>query len=336
MAAEHNSYMYQLYWCCLIVLVNVTSEFAPAVYIPTKTSECGFNFQDNEEIVNTLLQDIQQQIGPPGCNPPSNRSCQDILQCFPMAPSGYYQLSGLADDDHEQVYCDMEGTNCGGERGWTRVAYVNMTQPGATCPNGLTQRNFSGTLLCGRSIIGCQSAAFSALGVSYSSVCGRLQGYQYYHPDAFYASITNMQVTIDGIYVDGVSITHGSGPRKHIWTYAVGAYPNRLLQLECPCNNGSSFQSPSFIGNDYYCESASYKPCPTCHRTSVLYDEDLLWDGQQCSSLEATCCTHPNMPWFTKALGETTTDDIEVRVCGNESPTGDEDTPLSLIELFVK
>ena len=42
------------------------------------------------------------------------------------------------------------------------------------------------------------------------------------------------------------------------------------------------------------------------------------------------------MPWFTKALGETTTDDIEVRVCGNESPTGDEDTPLSLIELFVK
>ena len=317
------------------MLFTVTSGFAP-VHIPAKTSsECGSNLQDNEETVNTLLRHIQQQIGPPGCNPPSNRSCQEILKCFPSAPSGYYQLrmSGLVD---EQVYRDMEETNCGGERGWTRVAYVNMAQPGANCPNGLTQRDFSGTLLCGRNISGCQSAMFSALGVNYSSVCGWLRGYQYNHPDAFgaYAIIPNM-LTIDSIYVDGVSITHGSGPRKHIWTYAVGGYPNRLLRFECPCNNGSPFQSPPFIGNDYYCESGP-ELCPTCYRTSVLYDEDLLWDGQQCSSLEATCCTHPNMPWFNKELSETTTDDIEVRVCGDESPTGDEDTPLSLIELFVK
>ena len=30
-----------------------------------------------------------------------------------------------------QVYCDMEGTNCGGEGGWTSVEYVNMSQ---RCP----------------------------------------------------------------------------------------------------------------------------------------------------------------------------------------------------------
>ena len=41
----------------------------------------------------------------------------------------------------------MEGTHCGGEGGWTRVAYIDMTQSGATCPQGLTQQNISGLTL---------------------------------------------------------------------------------------------------------------------------------------------------------------------------------------------
>ena len=51
-----------------------------------------------------------------------------------------------------QVYCDMEGINCDGEGGWTRVAYINMTEPNATCPNGLTLQNFNNIShpLCGR------------------------------------------------------------------------------------------------------------------------------------------------------------------------------------------
>ena len=32
--------------------------------------------------------------------------------------------------------------------------------------------------------------------------------------------------TIDIPYVDGVSITHGASPRKHIWTYAAGLRGN--------------------------------------------------------------------------------------------------------------
>ena len=62
-----------------------------------------------------------------------------------------------------------------------------------------------------------------------------------------------------------------------------------------------------------------------------------LWDGQQCDGGEAPCCTHPNMPWFLKTLNETTTEDIELRVCNNNPFYGyDEDTPLELIELFVR
>ena len=121
----------------------------------------------------------------------------------------------------------MEGTTCGGEGGWMRVAYVNMSESGATCPQGLSQRIFSGLTLCGRSMDGCQSTMFSTLGLNYSHVCGQARGYQYYTTDAF----TRVQQfnTIDSPYVDGVSITYGSNPRKHIWTYASGGQEDRNI-----------------------------------------------------------------------------------------------------------
>ena len=55
----------------------------------------------------------------------------------------------------------------------------------------------------------------------------------------------------------------------------------------------------------------------------------------KCPGEEAPCCTHPNMPWFNKTLSETTTEDIELRVCRNEVITN-EDTPLKVIELFIR
>ena len=123
--------------------------------------------QDYPQLV-TALKQVKQQLGPPGCNPSRNRSsCLEILQCFPSASSGYYQIQ-IANNSYVQVYCDMEGTNCGGERGWMRVAYVNMTQAGATCPQGLTQRTVSGLTLCGRNSSGCDGTVFSTFGLNYS------------------------------------------------------------------------------------------------------------------------------------------------------------------------
>ena len=225
----------------------------------------------------------------------------------------------------------MEGTNCGGERGWTRVASVNMSQSGTTCPQGLTQRLLSGSNYCGRNIIGCQSAFFSTHGLSYSRVCGRLRGYQYGGPDAFNASIIERYTSVDSNYVDGASITYGSNPRKHVWTYAAGVRSYTLTQFDCPCNNGSSYQAPPFIGSDYYCESGRVS-----NNHIVILFNDPLWDSQQCTDLEGPCCTRPNMPWFNKTLSETTTENIELRLCGDDSPTGDEDVLLELIELYVR
>ena len=58
---------------------------------------------------------------------------------------------------------------------------------------------------------GCYATNFSTLGIPYSKMCGMAVSYQKGHTDAF-----NEARSINGPYVDGISITHGN-PRKHIW-----------------------------------------------------------------------------------------------------------------------
>ena len=69
---------------------------------------------------------------------------------------------------------------------------------------------------------------------------------------------------------------------------------------------------------------------------SILYTSDPLWDGKQCGSFEQNCCNIPSLPWFHKVLSSnTTTDDIELRVCCDEK-TDNEDVPLNFYEIFIK
>ena len=331
----------------LLLAGGVVSGFTPATYPARVSSECDQYDPLQDQELTKVLGQVQQQLGPPGCNAPNKRSCQKIHFCSPSAPSGYYQIC-VPNGSLVQVYCDMEGNNCGEEGGWTRVAYVNMSQSGATCPQGLTQTTLSGLTLCGRNGSGCQSTVFSTLGLNYSQVCGQLRGYQRGTPNGFdnyYSSLMNTPKTIDNGYVDGVSITYGSPSRKHIWTYANGL--NLMFagvpQYSCPCNYGILLVPPPFVGTDYYCETGDNdKICCDDNDTiccdpsfTAFYHNDPLWDGQQCPGEEAPCCTHPNMPWFNKTLSETTTEHIELRVCGNQVILN-EDTPLEVIELFVR
>ena len=255
-------------------------------------------------------------------------SCSDILIRNPSASSGYYDVN-LSNGSVITVYCDMDGDNCDGEGGWIRVAQLNMSEPGATCPPGLTLQNYNNIShsLCGRSSYGCASTFFSTYGLKYTKVCGKVRGYQFGHIDAFSTGTNN----INSYYVDGISITYGSNPRQHIWTYAAGRSELSANSNDCPCNTGSNVVVPDFVGNDYYCESGN-----TVNQFGILLVEDILWDGQQCSEIESTCCTTPNMPWFLKTLNEETNDDIELRVCSDGSPTIHEEAPLDIIEIYIK
>ena len=222
---------------------------------------------------------------------------------------------------------------------WYRVAYLNMSDPTQQCPPSLRLYSANGIRACGRpSSVGafsCSSLIFSDDGRQYSKVCGQVIRYQVGSTNVF----DNQQNSIDTGYVDGVSITYGSSPRTHIWTYAAGLSEQLLVTNEihnCPCAlAGTSFTPktpPSFVGNDYYCESGN--PSSTFEHTDVLrYTSDPLWDGQQC---EGQCCSDGRTPpWFSVTLANQTTDDIEVRICGSE-PTTSEDTPISLMELYMQ
>ena len=88
-------------------------------------------------------------------------------------------------------------------------------------------------------------------------------------------------------YVDGISITTGS-PHKHVWTYAVGLnddYHNP--PLNCPCAKTPGPDPPPYVGSHYYCESGNTGTYSGEY--TVLYTNDLLWDGKGCGS-ENSCC----------------------------------------------
>uniref|UniRef100_A0A1X7T0K1 Uncharacterized protein n=1 Tax=Amphimedon queenslandica TaxID=400682 RepID=A0A1X7T0K1_AMPQE len=133
-------------------------------------------------------------------------------------------------------------------------------------------------------------------------------------------------------YVDGVSITRGS-PRQHVWTLIAAIYETSIhLGNLCPCATGATQQVQSFVGGHYFCESA----VATDYWPYILHTSDPLWDGQGCSSTEMPCCNLTSVPWFHRDYGNTTTTDyIELRVCGDEG-TDNEDVPVSYYEIYVQ
>ena len=251
---------------------------------------------------------------------PIPTSCQEIKNKQPNSPSGVYLLA--TNDGTKHTYCNMEEL-CGSGGGWTRLAYLDMTDATVNCPSGFGLYNSGGVKACGKPSLfdGCVSVQFPSNGISYSQVCGRVTGYQYGIIEALDTS------TVTG--AEGVTISHGPS-QQHIWSLIAGKSESTASSHDCPCNTGSTVSVPASIGNNYFCESGN----PNSSPSQILYTADPLWDGQGCTSLEAACCNAPGLPWFHRDYGNTTTTDyIELRVCGNYP---DEDSPVSYYEIYVK
>ena len=86
---------------------------------------------------------------------------------------------------------------------------------------------------------------------------------------------------------------------------------------------------PPYVGNDYFCDSGRNNT----GASRTYFTNDPLWDGAGCVS--GSCCTFNSPPWFCKNLSTPTTDDIQLRLCLNQE-ISDEDTPLEVVELYVK
>ena len=302
----------------------------------------------NTRAIRELLELMEDLIALHNSSTSLPTSCQEIKNKEPTSPSGVYALAVNGSKVHlTYVYCHM-GELCGSGGGWTRLAYLDMTDATENCPSGFRLYQSGGVRACGRAYnadASCQSVQFPSNGISYSQVCGRVTGYQYASPDAvqhglwinplnYVGGTDPKHNNINKAYVDGVSITRGS-PRQHVWTLMGGLLGSGIAndgRYNCPCSSGSLQSSyvQDFVKNNYFCESGA-----TTSFTRTLLTADPLWDGQGCGYLETACCSAPGLPWFYRNYTTTTTDYIELRVCGDQE-TDDEDTPVSFYEIYVK
>ena len=245
----------------------------------------------------------------------------------PFLSSGYYWIQPSIGSPPMQVYCDFN-------RQWTRVAFLNMSDPNEVCPRNWTTYDIF-VRGCGtgdRTGISnqCDSVIYpNTMGQTYSRVCGRVIAYQHKDTLAFAALVTQNR-TLEQQYLDGVSITHGSaGSRQHVWSFASARgdkYATSHPQWSCSCSSSSNWPySTSFVGNDYFCDTGNHA---SAHGP---YPDDALWDGAGCGP-SSTCCTFNNPPWFCKTLPQPTTDDLEVRICDSIART---DTAIQLMEIYV-
>ena len=220
--------------------------------------------------------------------------------------------------------------------GWNRIAFLDMSNPTTRCPGTWRETNVNSAVrACGGVRLGdrvCDSNIFPNTNrITYNQVCGRMVGYQLSAPDAFRSYYRRSVTTIEGPYLDGVSLTHGrAGSRQHIWSFAVGESETSSTVASCPCNAGSPVSSPPFVGNDYFCESGvSVENC-----TRVYFGDDPLWDGMNCDPSN-TCCEFNRPPYFTKILPSSTNNDLEVRLCSYDEGCVS-DVAVSFIDLYVR
>ena len=231
--------------------------------------------------------------------------------------------------------------SCGRGSPWTRVAFLNMSDPNQECPSNWTL-NFAGVRGCGRSSTGtliADSAFYPVNGITYSKVCGRVIGYQGGVTDAFYPYYRLNQSSIEQPYVDGVSLTYGpAGSRHHIWTF-IDAISEREVGTgyevnQCICSNINynwAFKLPPFMNNSYFCDTGDLNGTSI---ESMVYSNKPLWEGRGCGP-NSSCCQFNSPPWFCTTLLEPTSDDLEFRIMLSEAYF-DEDVIVSLIDVYVQ
>ena len=253
-------------------------------------------------------------------------SCNDILQSNPGASSGTYEIitpSGTV----VEVYCDMTRECCNNTGGWTRVAFLNRTDPNESCPAGWRAID-SPRRSCGRDD-SIETVSFTSHGLEYSHICGRIRGYQVGETSAFNLGSPR---TIDEVYVEGVSVTYGTSPREHVWTFAATRGDLYASGDICACGwpGAITFNLPSFVGDDLFCEAGT----DLDDNSGRFYADDPLWDGLDCRS-SSTCCEFNTPPYFCKTLPEPTNEDLEVRLMADD-PYTIADAPIELIEIYIQ
>ena len=161
----------------------------------------------------------------------------------PFLSSGYYWIQPSIGSPPVQVYCDFNRQcGCGGSHTWTRVAFLNMSDPNEVCPSNWTTYT-SPVRACGTGDGAgisnqCDSVINpNTMGQTYSRVCGRVIAYQHRNTVAFKTLVTQNR-TLEQQYLD---ITHGSaGSRQHVWSFASTLGDTYGPPWSCSCSNNNN------------------------------------------------------------------------------------------------
>ena len=304
---------------------------------------------DNRE---SLKLEIKQEVTEELLRCEFRSSCKEVYENN-CTESRYYNI--LTPRGVKRVYCEMNGTNCRGDAGWMRVAYIKTTEDNSMCAALGLNLTAAPTCrapfenLCVKKDIctrpdsdnnGCFPVVFRTHGVPYTKVCGRARGYQFGFTRAFYSSKYAGQ-DLNSAYVSGLSVTHGKrGRRKHIWTFAAGYSKNNTgnTSLNCPCGNHQGPDPPLLVGKNYFCETGNTGRAE--RRWYTRYNEDNpLWDSQECPTETPNCCNHDS-PWFATMVSNNknnkeVTNDIEVRMCRFPPDNMNEDIGVEELEIYV-
>ena len=212
--------------------------------------------------------------------------------------------------------------------GWMTVVSFDLTN-GDHCPHQWKETIQNGVRMCGPKLdtSGCTHAIYRMDGLKYNRTGGMVRGYQKGSTDGFRASHTD-GLGINEPYVDGVSITIGY-PIKHVWTYAAGFSSNAndgATDSNCPCSVIPGLDPPSFVGNDYYCQSGSKGTAD-----NSKYYMLPLWVGEGCTD---NCCAKGRPPYFDRQFPVAQNEDIAISICTDE-PLSNEGVFIDKLDLRV-
>ena len=280
---------------------------------------------NSSEISVTTLNTLQDRLANGIQTLHTFDSCETVSNFSIQLPSGMYNIR--AGNFSIDVYCStIIAFSCHNIRGrWRRIAYLSDNTSPVQCPTGFELNNDPNVpALCKRNPTGvrCSSITYSTNGNSYSQVCGTIHGSYFGDPDGFdsHNEDTSMRSSstntpLNGNYVDGISLTHGSINKHHIWTLtAIVNFANNPDDICSVCTRNK----PSYVAMDYSCDVVGTQKCGSgCNPRQI-------WVDGQCKGNNT----------FYKNLKQLTSDDIEMRVCADQ-PKGDEDIFLSYIEIYV-
>ena len=316
-------------------------------------------FRNRFYLVNSSLLSLAQQIqsqpgfatlaGPGETFNNPIMSCKALRALNPSLPSGFYWLSQASGSPPIRRYCDMALT-CGGVTGgWMRVTQLDTRDITSACPGDfrIQEDKFSDydplNRACSlRSVRTCvikQDQAKSCGSASYhpkivfDKVCGRVIGYQYGNLTGFHDITSGGSSYFDASntsYVDGVSLTYGD-PAQHIWTFAAAS--NQQSENMCPCGNTGfpATPPPSFVGRNYFCDSAVESGTPEPR----VYPVDPLWEGLGCNQTLTDCCSFNKPPWFYRSLQSPVTGSIHLTAC-REQQRARSDLGIQIIDILVQ